>query len=250
MRKIFLSVLCLLAFSALKAQDTAAVASAIPQPSGNKLSDLNVRSGDHLMVQFATNLLTNQPDSISSHTKGFSRSGNAYIMLNKAFKSDKRMSVAFGVGISTSSLYFKKMELDLTSNSILLPITFTDSTNNYKKYKFTTTYAELPIELRFNSNPNEPLKGIKVALGAKVGTLLGAGTKGKNLEASNGSSLNNSIVKQKDKDFVNKTRIGGTARIGYGIVSLFGTYYFTPVFRDGVAPPMKSVQIGLTFSGL
>ena len=245
-----ISLGCLLAVVATKAQDTAVIVSAVPQPSGAKTKDITNRSGDHLMAQFATNIFINAPDSISNHTKGFSRSGNVYIMLNKRFKNDPRFSVGIGAGVSVASFYFKKMEFDLSSNSLSMPIHFTDSTDNFKKYKFSTTYLEAPVELRFHATPDEPLKGLKVALGVKVGTLLGAGTKGKNLLNKAGTQQNNSIVKVKDKDFINKTRLGGTLRIGYGIFGVFGTYYFTPVFKDGAAPPMKSMQIGITLSGL
>lgn len=214
------------------------------------MAALQARGGDHLMVQLANNFWLNAPDSISNHIKGFSRSANAYFMLDKPFKTNPKMSVAFGLGIGTTAMYTKNMEFGIDKNTAKLPITMTDSVNHYKKYKLTMVYAELPLELRFSAHPDMPTKGIKAAIGAKVGTLLSAGSKGKNLKNAANQDISNTTYKVKDQEYFNKTRLGITARVGYGIFSIFGGYYFSPVFKDGTAPAMKNMQIGLMVSGL
>ena len=75
-------------------------------------------------------------------------------------------------------------------------------------------------------------------------------TKGKILLDKNGANLNNYTAKETAKGFFNSTRIEGTARIGYGNFSLFGSYQFNNVFKDGVAANVKLFQIGLCVSGL
>ena len=77
-------------------------------------------------------------------------------------------------------------------------------------------YLEAPIELRYSSNPLDAGNTIKVALGVKVGTIIKAYTKGKNLVDKNGNSLNNYIEKEYNKRFFNSTRLAFTARFGYG----------------------------------
>jgi hypothetical protein len=44
--------------------------------------------------------------------------------------------------------------------------------------------------------------------------------------------------------------LAATARVGYGNFTLFGAYDLSGIFKDGVAANMKSLQIGLTISGL
>jgi hypothetical protein len=39
-------------------------------------------------------------------------------------------------------------------------------------------------------------------------------------------------------------------RIGYGKFSLFTSYTINPVFKEGVAPTVRPLTIGLTLSGL
>jgi hypothetical protein len=237
MRKLFVVILafvsCLPAFSQTK-----------------KKFDLTNRAGDHFMLQIASNQLMNAPDSIDSYTKGFNRSANVYLMLDKPFKGDPRFSAAVGLGIGTSNIYFEKMIVEIGSINPILPFVRVDSANNYKKFKLSTAFLELPFELRFTANPDKPMKTVKVALGAKVGTMLNAHTKGKILRDKDGNVLNNFTQKVITKSYFNTTKLAATARIGYGNFSLFGAYNFTTIFKDGVAADMKMLQVGLTISGL
>lgn len=218
--------------------------------TGKKKYDLGNRPGDHLLFQINSNQWTGVPDSIASHTGTFNRSANLYLMLDKPFKGDSRFSVALGIGVGNSSIYFKKMRIDIVSNSSKLPFVALDTVNRFKKYKLSTAFLEVPVELRFSSNPEKPMKSVKIALGLKAGTLLNAKTKGKTLEDGTGKTLNSFTQKQSSKSYFSTTRLGATARVGYGNFSLSGAYYFTPVFKDGVTADIKLFQIGLTISGL
>jgi hypothetical protein len=221
----------------------------IPKKEKKKF-DLSNRAGDHFMLQFGLNSLTGAPDSIDSHISGFQRSANVYLMFDKPFKGNPRFSIGIGAGIGTNNYYFKKMIVDIGSTSSVLPFNAVDSAQNYKKFKLSTAFLEVPLEFRFTSNPELPNKTLKAAIGVKVGTLLNAHTKAKELRDANDKTLNTSTIKVSSKNYFNTTRLAGTARIGYGNFSLFGAYSFTGVFKDGVAPDMKSFQIGLTISGL
>lgn len=215
-----------------------------------KNKDILSRSGDHLMLQLSSDHWLGAADSVTSHIKGLSRGLNVYVMLNKPFRADPRFSVAFGVGVGSSNIYFKKMTVDIASTKTALPFTATDTTNHYKKFKLSNTFLEVPIEFRFTSNPETPNKAIKVALGAKIGTMLNAHTKGKILQDASGKTLSNAIVKTSTKSYFNTTRLALTARIGYGNFTLFGAYNVTTMFKDAVAPDTKLLQVGITFSGL
>ena len=208
------------------------------------------RPADHLMLQLADNFWNGQADSVSKYEKGLNRSANVAIMFDKPFKGNPRMSMAFGLGVTTSNIYFSKMEVNITSLKSPLPFVRTDTGNHYKKYKLSTAYLEIPVELRFMTHPETPNKSIKAAIGFKVGTLLNAHTKGKILQSSGGTKLNDLTVKESSKSFFNTTRLAATARVGYGIFSIFGAYNITNVFKDGVAPDTKLLQVGLSISGL
>ena len=212
--------------------------------------DLSSRPGDHLMIQFSSDHLSAMPDSIGSHQSGFSKGFNAYFMLDKPFKTSPKYSIGIGIGVGSSNIAFKKMNIDLKSTTAKLPFTATDSAIHFKRYKLSLSYLEIPLEFRFSSNPLNSNKGWKAAIGLKAGTIINAHTKGKELQNKNNTLINDYIQKENSKKFINGTRFMGTARIGYGIFSLFAAYQLNNVLKDVVGPPMKLYQIGFTLSGL
>ena len=214
-----------------------------------KITIIN-RPNDHFLIQISSDHWNGMTDSIRSNQKGFSRGFNAYFMLDKPFQASPKYSIAFGIGISTSNIFFKSENIDFSSTAPELPFTSTTSSNHFKKYKVSTGYLEVPIEIRYSSKPLTPNKSFKAALGVKIGTLINAHTKGKTYEDQNGNLINNYILKENSKRYVNPTRLMATARVGYGIISLFGSYQVTSLLKAGAGPTMQLYQIGLSFSGL
>lgn len=208
------------------------------------------RAADHLMIQLSYDNWLGMPDSIKDAKKGFSRGANVYFMLDKQFKSNPKFSIGFGLGVSTSHMFFDKMEIDIKSIEPKLPFINKEGDYHFKKYKLSTTHVEIPVEFRFMDKPATPNKSIKAAVGVKVGTLLKAQTKGKDYRDPSGNSIVNYTHKESSKVYFNSTRISATGRIGYGIVSLFGSYSFNNLFKDGVAAEIHPMQIGITISGL
>lgn len=238
MKKLFFIICALAAVSVAQAQEK-------KKPGG-----FMNRTGDHLMLQLTSDYWNGVPDSIGSRMSGFARGANVYVMLDQRFKGSPRWSVGFGLGVGTSNMYFKNTVVDIKSRTSTLPFTNTDSINHFKKYKLTTTFLELPVELRFTLHPEKEAKSFKAAIGFKAGTMLSVHTKGKNLVDKNGASVNNYTEKQRAKGFFNTTRLAATVRIGYGNFSVFGSYQVNNILKDGVGPDMKLMQIGLNFSGL
>ena len=214
-------------------------------------SKLNVdRAGDHFMIQISKDNWTGVPDSIKNRMTGFSRGLNVAVMLNKPFKSDPRWSVALGLGISHSSIFFKNTSVDLKAAGTVLPFRNLDSSDRFKKYKLANTFAEVPIELRYTFDPINEKKSWKIALGVKVGTMLNAHTKGKTLQNKSGTTIGSFTEKESKKTFFNGTRLSATARVGIGNFSLFGAYSITSLLKDVAGAAIRPYQIGLAISGL
>ncbi|HEV8081534.1 MAG TPA: hypothetical protein VGP43_12540, partial [Chitinophagaceae bacterium] len=121
MQKIILLALIMLSVGKVKAQQTDGKVS--------RKIDISSRPGDHLMFQLSSDHWTGMPDSISSHQSGFSKGFNAYVMLDKPFRSSPKFSVGLGIGVGSSNISFKKMNVDLKSTSVKLPFIAVDSTN-------------------------------------------------------------------------------------------------------------------------
>ena len=93
-------------------------------------------------------------------------------MLDKPFKTNPHYSVGLGIGFGSSNMFFKNTFVNLKANSSTLPFTRVDSSDHFNKFKLVTTTLEIPVELRYFSDPEHPGKSWKAAAGVKVGTLL------------------------------------------------------------------------------
>jgi Outer membrane protein beta-barrel domain len=217
------------------------------KPAKKKLAPTG-KANDHFMLQFTVDSWMNKPDSIK--TKGIGKGGNIYFMMNFPFKTNKKLSAAIGLGFGTSGVFLDRQRADIAGTSTKLNFKNLDTSTRFKKYKVATTFLEVPLELRYFANPNDVDHSWKVALGVKVGTLLDAHTKGRNLQDKNGNPLSSYTEKIKQKRYFNSTRIALTARIGFGHFSIFGQYQVTNVFKDSVGPEVKPFSIGIALSGL
>jgi hypothetical protein len=206
------------------------------------------RSNDHFMIQLGYNSWTNKPDSI--HTTGFPRTFNMYLMLDFPFKTDPHWSIAIGPGIAADNMYFSRTTVgikDLTPSVVFHDYS---DTIHFSKYKLATAYLEAPVELRYRFNPGDDSRSVKIAFGAKVGTLVNAHIRGKNVEDAGGQTINEYILKERSSKFFNKTRLSLMARAGYGHFTLFASYAVTPLFKEGLGPVIRPLTFGITLSGL
>lgn len=241
MKKIILIFLSCFTIGSLCAQETA------PETTTKQTLSLTNRSNDHLLFQIGYAGWSGAPDSIN--IGGLSKSVNLYFMFDFPFKSNPKLSVGIGLGIGSDNIKFKKTYVDIKGTTPTLRFQDQADTNHFKRSKLSTNYLEVPVELRYTLNP-EKAGSLKFAVGVKVGALLNAHTRYKTLQNKSGNAINDYTLKEASKAYYNKSRIAGTARIGLGHFSLFGSYQFTSLFKDGVAAQIRPYTIGLTLSGL
>lgn len=206
------------------------------------------RPNDHFMFQLGYEGWAQKPDS--AKTKGLSRTLAIYFMWDMPFKTDPRFSVGIGVGVSGSSVYFNKTEVLINALTPTLQFNDVSNTNHFKRYKLSYNYLEVPLELRFSSNPENDNKSLKFALGAKVGTLINVHTKGKILLDANDKIVNDYKEKINSKRYFENLRLAGTARVGLGHFGLFGSYQVNNFIKSSAGPNIRPFTIGLTLSGL
>lgn len=239
MRRVFLTALAFCLVGSLFAQSDS---------TKTYTKRIVAQPNDHFMIQLGYLSWTGKSDSI--HTGGLPRTFNMYVMMEFPFKTNPHFSVAIGPGIGSDNMYFDKMIVGIRDNVSRIPFTNVSDTNNFKKYKLVTAYLEAPIELRYAFNPSDKNKSWKLAIGGKIGTLLSATVKAKDLQNKSGTLLNSYIEKEKSKRFFNSLRFAFLARVGYGHFSLFASYSATQFFTEGLGPKIQPLSIGLTLSGL
>ena len=243
MKKILSLAICALLATTLFAQDNDKVKAKKPK----KAIDMSNRPNDHILVQFGYTKWAGIPDTIN--TAGFSKSFNAYFMFDFPFKTNPKLSMAFGPGIGSDHILFTKTHVGIRDAAPVMRFMNVSDTNHYKKTKLATVYLEAPIEFRFSSNPLTG-NGIKAAIGVKIGTMINAHTRNTKFQTRDNKSLNDFTVKEASKNFFNKNRLSVMGRLGYGHFSLYTSYQLTPLFRDGLGPEVRPFSIGLTLSGL
>ena len=232
MNKLIFTALLAFIFNLTNAQSTSLTSTK---------SNYGMPSRDYLMLQIGVDGWTNLPDSVKTTNLG--RALNLYVCYEFPIMKSN-FSFAAGLGIGTSSIYFKDQQLVLTDTNT--SIQFIPESQPYKKYKLTTAYIEAPLELRYFGNKENRNKGVKVAIGLKVGTLLAAHTKGKR-------TFNNKpiIEKVNTKRYLESWRYAATGRIGYGNFSVYGSYNLGGVFKINSGPEnVRPYSVGICISGL
>jgi hypothetical protein len=261
MKRIFLSViLILIATYCTQAQNKVAKDSTktFTKPtvkSSSKKKDwskvnLEKRPSDHFIFQYGIDGWAGRPDSI--RTKGFSRHFNFYAMIDKPMKKNPHFSVAYGAGIGTSNIFFDKEIVNLAGTGSTLPFTDGTNSNHFNKFKLTSIFLEIPLELRIYENPENKNSGWKGSIGVKLGTLLKSYTKGKDYQNASGGSVYGKtyIEKVSNKRFLNTTKLAVSGRVGYGIFSLHGDYNILGVIKDGFGPTINAYSVGISIGGL
>lgn len=198
------------------------------------------QSRDFLVIGISYDGWSSAPDNV--RTKGLSRGFNVAFMYDVPIAKE-HFSVAAGLGFTTSSMFLDKQVIDM-SNGNSNEVKFVDS-DTYKKYKIATNYLEIPLEFRFRQNSENANTGFKASIGARVGMLVNAHTKGKN---TLGGEKN--IIKEQNRRFFNPWRFAGTARVGYGNFALFGTMALNPMFKDATNLDIRPFSIGIAITGL
>lgn len=196
-------------------------------------------SRDFVMLKITNSGWASGPDSIK--TKGIGRGFAASVMYDFPIKTS-HFSFAAGLGINVQNVYLDGQNINFKDTGTQA-IFFASST--YKRYKLTTTHLEMPLELRFFGNNKNRNRGFKASIGTNVGLFMGGHTKG--VSGKGGSKFSDKV---NTKRFVEQWSFSPTMRIGYGNISLYGSYSLTPLFKEGAGPQVAPYSIGICITGL
>jgi hypothetical protein len=180
------------------------------------------------------------PDDIDYMTLHSSKSINFNINFSQlSIGLTRHMGFVTGLGLNWNNYKF-----DGNNNIIKGPngiIEELDPGANLDKSKLATLYLNLPVLLEIQIPVNN--HHLNLAAGPIGAIKLGSHTK---MVFENGQKI------KANGDFsLNMLRYGATARIGYGNVQLYGTYYKTPLFQTGKGPAgndLHPFEIGVAFT--
>lgn len=237
----FFAALLLFSFSSI-AQDTQPdqTTPAQPQPVDKGLPNIP----GTFVLEFGFNQPLDKPEEFDIGFWG-SRTFNIYYLYDIRIGQSK-FSVHPGVGFGFERY---KLSNDYTletgdEGSVLVPAS--DQYNDVKKSMVVANYVDVPIEVRFNTNPNDPGRSFHVALGGRFGYLYDSFTKIKYREDGETKK-----IKDKQNFSLNDFRYGAFFKVGAGNFALFTYYNFSPVFKDDRGPEqteMNNLTIGISLS--
>jgi hypothetical protein len=207
------------------------------------------KSQDHIMVELGYDNWVGSTDSMN--IKGFNHSENVYFMYAWPFKTDARLALAAGVGIGSSNIYFANQEVMVAAyQNQTLAFTDEEGGPHFKRYKLTTTYLEFPVELRFSMDPEHMDHSWKFAVGAKIGLMLSAYTKGVDQVDATGRLLGSYSEKESSKMFFSTPEFTPTIRVSKGVLGFFAQIHANPLIKASAGPSVFPISGGIVLSGL
>lgn len=208
--------------------------------------DIEIGAQDRFIFNYSHEnfIFGSKPDGFSPRLRsnGFS----FQFMYDKPFGSGS-VSFAAGIGVSRQNYHtnaiMRSREATLPNGQTVgapdAPVHFEsiEGNDNFESNRFSTSFVEVPIELRFRTNPNEKGYSWKFYPGFKVGYLYSS----KDRQDFDGDKYMWFIFPD-----VATLRYGPTFRIAYGKVGLYGQYAVNSFFNEGMGPEMNQLSVGIT----
>ncbi len=210
-------------------------------PKGVDFSQMQTR--DRLIFEIAHDNWTNKPDSLK--VRWWNRGVNIYLMYDMPLLNSKNVSFAPGLGISTTNVYHNSRIMNNDSVSFFRPIENISDTLSWRKNKLSTTFIDVPLELRFRTNPNRYNKSFKIAIGARVGYMLSSKIKYKGELENEPDEV---FLKNKRLPNINNFKYGPSIRIGYSNFNIFAYYSISTLFERNAGPGIRPLSIGFSFN--
>lgn len=152
----------------------------------------------------------------------------------------KHFGIVTGLGLNINNYKFEgNNNIVKGTNGVIEPYFPADGLVMAKS-KLTTSFINVPLLLEFQI-PAGNKDHLNIAAGAIVAAKVGSHSK---------VVYEGSRQKVKDNsDFsLNMLRYGATIRAGYSNLQLYGTYYYTPLFKNGKGPELYPFEVGVSFS--
>lgn len=180
-------------------------------------------------------------------SKWFSRGINIYFNWDFRIKGS-RVSFAPGIGYSCSNIYSRdKMVQDSAGPIHFEPLPTYVGDTSTKINKLCLQYLEVPLELRFRTDPDKFNNCWKVAIGFKGGVRVDAHTKTR-MDFPDGEKQ--VFVVRRWSDF-DQWDAGPTLRVGYSFFNITATYGVINVFKPVLNnPSAHAFSLGISFTAL
>jgi hypothetical protein len=152
--------------------------------------------------------------------------------------ANQHLGLVTGMGITWNNYRFAK-NVVLTDDGKFDGYFDEDPTKSYEKSKLTVSYLRVPLMLEYQTNSKMKASSFHVSGGVVGAVRLGSHTK---------VIYNGSKSKGKGDFYINPFKVDAIAKIGWGVINLYGTYSLTEMFRHNKGPEVYPFEIGITLA--
>ena len=151
----------------------------------------------------------------------------------------QHLGLVTGMGITWNNYRFDK-NVVITDDGKFDGYHDTDPARSYEKSKLVVSYLRVPLMLEYQTNNKMKASSFHITGGVVGAARIGSHTK---------VIYNGSKSKNKGDFYVNPFKVDAIAKIGWGVVNLYGTYSLTEMFRSNKGPEVYPFEIGITLAG-
>lgn len=179
--------------------------------------------------------------------RGFNQGVSFALTYNFPLGESTKHTVSIGLGMSSHNYFSYTRILNPYTNDNFQYESYRD-VDEFKRYKVSPTYGEVPLELRFRIKD-----AIKIGVGVKVGVMIATKTRYVGPDSDDDLLTDGSGVTINEKllyiNNVERLAYSATLRVGWNWVSVFASYQINQTFEVGhEAPTFHPLSVGITFA--
>lgn len=150
----------------------------------------------------------------------------------------QHLGLVTGMGVSWNNYRFDK-NVVLTHNGEFDGYFDADPTRTYEKSKLVVSYLRVPLMLEYQTNSKMKVNSFHLAGGVVGAVRLGSHAK---------IVYNGNKSKDRSDFYINPFKVDAIAKIGWGVINLYGTYSLTEMFRSNKGPVAYPFEVGITLA--
>jgi hypothetical protein len=151
----------------------------------------------------------------------------------------QHLGLVTGMGITWNNYRFSNDNTKLTHEGEFDGFFDTDATKNYEKSKLVVSYLRVPLMLEFQTNSKMKANSFHLSGGVVGAVRIGSHSK---------IIYNGNKSKDRSDFYINPFKVDAIAKIGWGVINLYGTYSLTEMFRSNKGPEVYPFEIGITLA--
>jgi len=150
----------------------------------------------------------------------------------------QHLGLVTGMGISWNNYRFDK-NVVLTHEGEFDGYYDTDASRNYEKSKLVVSYLRVPLMLELQTNSKMKANSFHISGGVVGAVRIGSHSK---------IIYNGNKFKDRSDFYINPFKVDAIAKIGWGVINLYGTYSLTEMFRNNKGPVAYPFEVGITLA--